>query len=68
MFALKTWRRVACLHPEVSKFVRGAQTAATVSRRDEYASICDRDIAFFRDVLGDRGVVTDSDALQPLNK
>lgn len=68
MFALKSWRRVACLQPEVSKFVRGAQTAATVSRRDEYASICDRDIAFFRDVLGDRGVVTDSDALQPLNK
>ena len=63
---LKAWHassrlRLAC------KLSRGAQTAATV-RRDDYASIKDADLQHFRSILGDRGVVTDPDALQPLNK
>lgn len=49
------------------KLARGAQTAA-VSRHNDYASITDADIAHFRGILGDRGVITDPDALQPLNK
>ncbi|MCJ1242586.1 hypothetical protein MMC14_010595 [Varicellaria rhodocarpa] len=52
----------------LTKLCRGAQTATAVSRRDEYTAITDRDIAYFRDVLGERGVVTDPDALEPLNK
>lgn len=68
MLAIRPWSRAACLQTVLSKFVRGAQTAAAVSRSDEYAEITDRDIAYFRDILGDRGVITDKDALQPLNK
>ena len=68
MLAIRPWSRAACLQTVFSKFVRGAQTAAAVSRSDEYAEISDGDIAYFRDVLGDRGVITDTDALQPLNK
>lgn len=67
MLARRAWPR-ASLHNTLSKLVRNAQTAAATPRRDEYAAISDRDIAFFRDVLGDRGVITDPDALQPLNK
>ena len=52
----------------LTKLVRSALTAAAISRRDEYAAITNSDIAFFRDVLGERGVVTDPEALQPLNK
>lgn len=66
MLARNGWRRASSL--TLTRFVRSAQTAAATSRRDEYAAISDRDIEFFRDVLGDRGVVTDPDALQPLNK
>lgn len=68
MLAIRPWSRAACLQNVVSRFIRGAQTAAAVSRNDEYAEISDGDIAYFRDILGDRGVITDTDALQPLNK
>lgn len=68
MLAVRPWSRAARLQNVVSRFVRGAQTAAAVSRNDEYAEISDCDIAYFRDILGDRGVITDTDALQPLNK
>ena len=66
MLARNAWRSASS--QTLTKFVRSAQTAAATSRRDEYAAISDRDINFFRDVLGDRGVVTDPEALQPLNK
>ena len=64
MLALKA-RSAARL---ASQFVRSAQTATSISRRDDYASITESDIAHFRSILGDRGVITDADALQPLNK
>ncbi|KAL3143740.1 hypothetical protein ABBQ32_003572 [Trebouxia sp. C0010 RCD-2024] len=67
MLARRAWPR-ASSHIILSKLVRNAQTAAATPRRDEYAAISDRDIAFFLDVLGDRGVITDPDALQPLNR
>lgn len=66
MLARTAWQS-ACSQT-LTKLVRSAQTAGAISKRDEYAAITDRDIAFFRDVLGNRGVVTDPDALQPLNK
>ena len=68
MLARRAWERAACRQSFVGRLVRGAQTAASVSRSDEYSAISDRDIAYFQDVLGDRGVVTDPDALQPLNR
>ena len=61
-------RRSACFGTLLIRSVRSAQTAASTSRRDEYAAISDRDITFFLDVLGDNGVVTDPHALQPLNR
>lgn len=66
MLARSAWRTASW--QTLTRFVRNAHTAAATTRRDEYATISDRDITFFRDVLGDRGVVTDPDALQPLNK
>ena len=52
----------------LNNFARGAQTAAAILRNKDYAQIKDRDVAYFRDILGDRGVITDPDALQPLNQ
>ena len=68
MLAIRARIPSACLQAVASKLSRGAQTAAAISRSDEYATISDRDIAYFQSVLGDRGIVTDPDALQPLNK
>lgn len=52
----------------LNNFARGAQTAAAISRNKDYGELEDRDVAYFRDILGDKGVITDPDALQPLNK
>ena len=67
MFCLTAWGAASRLRL-ASQLVRHAQTATTISRRDDYAVITDADIAHFHSILGDRGVVTDPDALQPLNK
>lgn len=66
MLALRAWSASSWLR-YVCTFTRSAQTAAT-TRRDDYAAITDADVAHFRNILGERGVVTDPDALQPLNK
>ncbi|KAA6424891.1 MAG: actin interacting [Trebouxia sp. A1-2] len=68
MLAIRQWRRSACLQTILKNFARGAQTAAAISRNKDYAEIHDRDVAYFRDILGDRGVITDPDALQPVNR
>ncbi len=68
MLAVRPWSRSACLQTLLNNFARGAQTAAAVSRNDVYAEIKESDVAYFRDILGDRGVLTDPDALQPFNK
>lgn len=67
MLSLRPWGAASRLRL-ASQLVRHAQTATAISRRDDYAVITDADIAHFRSILGDRGVVTDPDALQPLNK
>ncbi len=67
MLAFGRWSRSACLQTILNN-ARGAQTAAAISRNSDYAQITDHDVAYFRDILGDRGVITDPDALQPLNK
>ncbi|CAK0772713.1 hypothetical protein CVIRNUC_003992 [Coccomyxa viridis] len=48
------------------RLVRYASTAA--SRNASFAALEDTDTNFFRDVLGDSNVITDIDALQPLNE
>lgn len=47
--------------------VRCASTAAA-SRNASFATLEDSDRNFFRDVLGESNVITDTDALQPLNE
>ena len=51
-----------CLHP-----VRCASTAAAV-RNASFGTLEDKDRNFFREVLGESNVITDTDALQPLNE
>ncbi len=68
MLAIRPWSRSAALQTIFNSFARGAQTAAAVCRNKDYAEIEDHDIAYFKDILGDRGVITDPDALQPLNQ
>lgn len=66
MLAVKAWAACARLRCNF-QLTRSAQTAA-VARRDDYASLTDADVKYFESVLGARGVITDVDALQPLNK
>ena len=47
--------------------LRCASTAAA-SRNASFATLEDKDRNFFRDVLGESNVITDTDALQPLNE
>ena len=49
------------------KLTRAVQTATGITRGAEFNVVCEQDLAFFRSVLGDRGVVTEPDVLYPLN-
>lgn len=42
--------------------------APSVARDPRFARLRDDDLAFFREVLGDAGVVTGEDALEPYNR
>jgi IS4 transposase len=44
------------------------QLAKPVARDPRFARLRDDDLAFFREVLGDAGVVTGEDALEPYNR
>jgi hypothetical protein len=44
------------------------QLAKPVERDPRFARLRDEDLAFFREVLGDAGVVTGEDALEPYNR
>lgn len=39
-----------------------------MQRDPRFAQLSDGDVAFFRGVLGDKGVVADRDALEPYNR
>lgn len=45
-----------------------AQLAPPVARDPRFARLRDDDLAFFREVLGESGVVTGEDALEPYNR
>jgi hypothetical protein len=45
---------------------RAASTSA-LQRGEQYARLEAADVEFFRGVLGDKGVITDPDALEPYN-
>lgn len=45
-----------------------AYLAPPVTRDPRFARLRDDDLAFFRDVLGEAGVVTGEDALEPYNR
>jgi hypothetical protein len=39
-----------------------------VYRNTDYAEVSDTDLDYFKEVIGPHGVVTDADALDPLNR
>ena len=43
-------------------------SAAAASRNPSFATLEDKDRNFFRELLGETNVITDADALQPLNE
>lgn len=61
------WAR-ACLglHEQLALHQRHATTA--VARDPSYSRVSEDDIEFFKSVLGDRGVVEDETALEPMNR
>ena len=64
LLLLRLNRNVA---PHCLQSVRCASTAAA-SRNASFATLEDKDSNFFREVLGESNVITDTDALQPLNE
>ncbi len=65
--ALQMLRLRSRIAPLCLQSVRSASTAAA-SRNESFATLEDKDRNFFREVLGDTNVITDTDALQPLNE
>jgi len=66
-YTLAPWQRAVLASSGFSGAARAA-SGATLQRSTRFAELTQDDLAFFRSVLGDRGVVTDPDALEPYNK
>lgn len=59
-----------CRYRVAHSIASGARAAsgAAVQRSAQFAELNQDDVAFFRSVLGAKGVVTDPDALEPYNQ
>ena len=65
--ALQLLRQNRKVAPLCLQSLRCASTAAA-SRNASFAALEDKDRNFFRKILGESNVITDTDALQPLNE
>ncbi|KAI8477357.1 MAG: hypothetical protein J3K34DRAFT_453004 [Monoraphidium minutum] len=52
---------------QLASSARRAASGAALQRGEQYAQLSPDDVAYFRGVLGERGVITDPDALEPYN-
>jgi hypothetical protein len=52
---------------QLASAVRTASSAA-LQRGSQFAQLTHDDLTFFKEVLGEKGVITDPDALQPYNR
>ena len=55
-------------HQQRASMASASALAPPVSRDSRFARLRDDDLAFFRDVLGEGGVVTGGDALEPYTR